>query len=63
MNIIFNSEGNNMLAVSTECLESILKAVKELDNVEDKIVKIEINNPSFSYSLCKVDAETIFIKF
>lgn len=63
MNIIFNNEGNNMLAVSTECLENILETVKELDNREDKIAKMERNNPSFSYSLDKVDSETIFIKF
>ena len=62
MNIIFNN-GGNMVAVSTECLENILKAVKDLDNREDKLAKIERNNPSFSYSLDKVDSETIFIKF
>lgn len=62
MNIIFNNEGN-MVAISRECLENILETVKELDNRKDKIEKIERNNPLFSYSLCKVDSETTFIKF
>lgn len=63
MNIIFNNVGNDVVAVSTECLESILEMAKELDNGDDKIMKLVRNNPSFSYSLCKVDSETIFIKF
>lgn len=62
MNIIFNNDVS-VISVSTGCLESILKMAKELDNGEDKIVKTERNNSSFSYSLCKVDSETIFIKF
>lgn len=62
MNIILNN-GAGVIAVSTECLESILEMAKELDNGDDKIVKIERNNPVFRYSLWKEDSETIFIKF
>lgn len=62
MNIILNNEAG-VIAVSTECFESILNTAKELDNGSDHITIMEKFNAHFHYSVRKVDSETIFIKF